>query len=59
MILRITSTYRGACLDHPLWLQLCRAQFPDATLVQSDSRSGYAPMGVRFLVYWTVPIPDL
>ena len=59
MLLLLTTTYRRACSDHPVWLQLRHPQLFDITMVQSNARSEYAPLGVRLMVHWTVPIPDL
>ena len=59
MLLLLTSTYRRACSDHLVWLQLRHHQLFDIAMVQSNARSEYALLGLRLMVHWTVPIPDL
>ena len=59
MLLLLTSTYRRACSDHFVWLQLRHHQLFDITMVQSNARSEYAVLGLRLMVHRTVPIPNL
>ena len=59
MLLPLTSTYRRACSDHLVWLQLRHPQLLDITLVQSNARSEYALLGLHLMVHRTIPIPDL
>ena len=59
VLLLLTSTYRRACSDHLVWLQLRHPQLFDITMVQPNARSEYALLGLCLMVHRTVPISNL
>lgn len=56
---QLLSDVHGPQCHHALRLHLRRLELFHVIVVQSDAGPGYAKMGVRFVVDWIVPVPDL